>query len=74
MRAPFDTLLLTLLAVAALTDCKGDEEDPCGEPIFGGDATDEAWRTMVDASGPTAAAIPESAQVGSSSPTTWTTR
>lgn len=29
-----------------------DKEEPgteCGEPLYGGDATDEAWRTLVDA-------------------------
>jgi hypothetical protein len=30
--------------------CGKDPEGPdCGEPLYGGSATDEAWRTMVDA-------------------------
>ncbi len=39
-----------MAAVAALASgCKDDTpDDPCGEPIYGGAATDEAWRTMVD--------------------------
>jgi hypothetical protein len=32
--------------------CGKDEETPkCGEPLYGGSATDEAWMTMVDAQG-----------------------
>jgi hypothetical protein len=33
--------------VLAAASCSNDD-DPCGQPIYGGDATDEAWRTMVD--------------------------
>jgi hypothetical protein len=29
--------------------CGKDEEPRCGEPLYGGSASDEAWRTMVDA-------------------------
>ncbi|QSQ22103.1 hypothetical protein JY651_44375 [Pyxidicoccus parkwayensis] len=48
-------LLWTSLSAAllALTPaCDKDDEpeaDECGEPLYGGDATDEAWRAMVDA-------------------------
>jgi hypothetical protein len=31
--------------------CGKDEESKCGEPLYGGSATDEAWMTMVDAKG-----------------------
>lgn len=38
----------TLLLLAS--GCGKDEEEPtCGEPLYGGSATDEAWMTMVDA-------------------------
>ncbi|NVJ18042.1 MULTISPECIES: hypothetical protein [unclassified Myxococcus] len=37
------------------TACDGGEDAPpveaCGEPLYSGDATDEAWRTFVDAQG-----------------------
>ncbi|MBN1208895.1 MAG: hypothetical protein JXB05_28815 [Myxococcaceae bacterium] len=37
-------------ALLLLTSACGKEEEPkCGEPLYGGSATDEAWRTMVDA-------------------------
>ncbi|WP_049872434.1 hypothetical protein [Myxococcus hansupus] len=42
-----------LLAMSPACD-SGDNapiEDPCGEPLYGGEATDEAWRTFVDAQG-----------------------
>jgi hypothetical protein len=46
-------LLWTSLSAALLALAPGcDNEDPapeCGEPLYGGDATDEAWRTLVDA-------------------------
>jgi hypothetical protein len=29
--------------------CGGEEESKCGEPLYGGSATDEAWMTIVDA-------------------------
>jgi hypothetical protein len=29
--------------------CGKEEEQKCGEPLYGGSATDEAWMTMVDA-------------------------
>jgi hypothetical protein len=29
--------------------CDKEEEQNCGEPLYGGSATDEAWMTMVDA-------------------------
>jgi hypothetical protein len=29
--------------------CDSEEEPKCGEPLYGGSATDEAWMTMVDA-------------------------
>ncbi|NMO18186.1 hypothetical protein HPC49_51415 [Pyxidicoccus fallax] len=49
-------LLWTSCAAALLAlapACDGDENkaDACGEPLYGGDATDEAWRTLVDAKG-----------------------
>ncbi|CAM3738145.1 hypothetical protein G4177_01270 [Corallococcus sp. ZKHCc1 1396] len=40
------------VALLGLTACSGDDEDPkpeCGEPLYAGGATDEAWRTLVDA-------------------------
>lgn len=46
MRRTF-TLMIGLLAVAA---CSASEEDAC-EPLYQGGATDEAWRTMLDAIG-----------------------
>jgi hypothetical protein len=37
-------------ALLLLTSACGKEETPkCGEPLYGGAATDEAWMTMVDA-------------------------
>jgi len=45
---------LTSAAVLALTPACGDDDPPessCGEPLYGGDATDEAWRALVDAEG-----------------------
>jgi hypothetical protein len=36
----------SLLLTAA---CGKDEEPKCGEPLYGGSASDEAWMTMVDA-------------------------
>ncbi|QDE71842.1 hypothetical protein BHS09_35370 [Myxococcus xanthus] len=36
------------------TACDGEDaprDEACGEPLYGGDATDEAWRTFVDAQG-----------------------
>lgn len=46
-------LLWTSFTAALLTlapACDGDDPDTeCGEPLYGGDATDEAWRTLVDA-------------------------
>ncbi len=48
-------LLSTSLSAALLAlapACDNDEpESECGEPLYGGDATDEAWRTLVDAKG-----------------------
>ncbi|MCP3065648.1 hypothetical protein LXT21_43465 [Myxococcus sp. K38C18041901] len=48
------SLLWTTSAAAllALTSACGDDEPTgsrCGEPLYGGDATDEAWRALVDA-------------------------
>ena len=37
-----------LLALAPACDGDGAANE-CGEPLYGGDATDEAWRTLVDA-------------------------
>ncbi|WP_224244935.1 hypothetical protein [Hyalangium gracile] len=47
-------ILGTVCASALLlltSACDGNEEEPtkCGEPLYGGSATDEAWMTMVDA-------------------------
>jgi hypothetical protein len=45
--------LWTSLSAALLALAPGcDNDDPksaCGEPLYGGDATDEAWRSLVDA-------------------------
>ncbi|MCC6620226.1 MAG: hypothetical protein IT385_03175 [Deltaproteobacteria bacterium] len=38
-----------LVSVIALAACGDDASDPCGEPLYGGNATDEAWRVMLDA-------------------------
>jgi hypothetical protein len=38
---------LGLSFLVALVSCSGSS-DPCGEPLYEGGATDEAWRTMVD--------------------------
>jgi hypothetical protein len=35
--------------VLLLTTACGKDEAECGEPLYGGNATDEAWMTMVDA-------------------------
>lgn len=39
---------VVLSVLSALSACPA-EEDPCGEPAYGGAASDEAYRTMVDA-------------------------
>ncbi|WP_164012613.1 hypothetical protein [Pyxidicoccus trucidator] len=44
------SLSAALLALAPACD-NDDPESECGEPLYGGDATDEAWRTLVDAKG-----------------------
>ena len=53
MKTPSRKLLWTSCAAALLAlapACDGDSSDTeCGEPLYGGDATDEAWRTLVDA-------------------------
>jgi hypothetical protein len=36
-------------ALLLLTSACDKDESKCGEPLYGGSATDEAWRTMVDA-------------------------
>ncbi|MCP3105310.1 hypothetical protein LZ198_41225 [Myxococcus sp. K15C18031901] len=44
----------TTVALLALTPACGDDDvdaPACGEPLYGGDATDEAWRALVDAKG-----------------------
>ncbi|WP_338873461.1 hypothetical protein [Myxococcus stipitatus] len=42
------TSAATLLALTAA--CGDDKSEPtCGEPLYGGDASDEAWRALVDA-------------------------
>jgi hypothetical protein len=41
------TLIAALLCAAACTE--DETEDPCGQPVYGGDATDEAWHAIVDA-------------------------
>jgi hypothetical protein len=38
---------VTLLLLGSA--CGKEEEQKCGEPLYGGSATDEAWMTMVDA-------------------------
>ena len=47
---PWSTATVALLALSA---CEGTDEvplvTPCGEPLYAGGATDEAWRTMEDA-------------------------
>jgi hypothetical protein len=42
--AAFASALLLLTSA-----CDGEETSKCGEPLYGGSATDEAWMTMVDA-------------------------
>ncbi|ADO68565.1 hypothetical protein [Stigmatella aurantiaca] len=36
-------------ALLLASGCGEDETNECGEPLYGGSATDEAWMTMVDA-------------------------
>jgi len=36
------------LALLVLSGCDGDDDSGCPEPVYEGDASDEAWRTMVD--------------------------
>ncbi|WP_254380198.1 hypothetical protein [Corallococcus exiguus] len=47
---PWSTAAVALLALSA---CNGDDTEPqateCEEPLYAGGATDEAWRTLVDA-------------------------
>ena len=47
--------LLALLLTACGEDAPAD---PCGEPMYAGEATDEAWRTMVDGEDRAAAGDP----------------
>ncbi|MFP2934005.1 hypothetical protein ACLESO_54550, partial [Pyxidicoccus sp. 3LG] len=53
MKTPSRKLLLWTSCAAALALTSACNDDPpaseCGEPLYGGDATDEAWRTLVDA-------------------------
>jgi hypothetical protein len=41
-------MLLLAALVFALAGCGDDEDGGCPEPVYDGDASDEAWRTMVD--------------------------
>jgi len=42
--------VLAVLGVLVVAACGDDAAtDPCGEPAYGGVATDEAWRVMLDA-------------------------
>lgn len=43
------SLSAALLALAPACNDEETEADACGEPLYGGEATDEAWRAMVDA-------------------------
>ncbi|GMU02297.1 hypothetical protein KH5H1_64170 [Corallococcus caeni] len=43
---------ITAVALLALSACNGDDDTDataCDEPLYAGGATDEAWRTLVDA-------------------------
>ena len=40
-----------LLLLCGLTFACGEDDGPCGQPRYTGAATDEAWRTLVDARG-----------------------
>lgn len=84
MKTPSRKLLWTSCAAAllALAPACGDDtsDTECGEPLYGGDATDEAWRTLVDAKDRAAAGSQavtlESPAVGQSyssidAPPTW---
>jgi hypothetical protein len=42
---------LSCALLFALCGCGAPKDDPCGEPDYVGGATDEAWRSLVDASG-----------------------
>ncbi|MGE6757216.1 hypothetical protein ACQKGO_04310 [Corallococcus interemptor] len=47
---PWSTAAVALLALSACTGTDENLQSPeCGEPLYAGGATDEAWRTMVDA-------------------------
>ncbi|ATB51090.1 hypothetical protein [Corallococcus macrosporus] len=50
-RSPWAPCAAALLALGTAACDGGDEPTPdvCGEPLYSGDATDEAWRTFVDA-------------------------
>lgn len=41
--------LTVLIFSCGLSCCGGDDDPSCGEPTYFGDASDEVWRTMVDA-------------------------
>jgi hypothetical protein len=52
---------LTVILLLASVSCGGD--DPCGEPGYGGVASDEAWRTMVDGEARTRVGDPEAVTI-----------
>lgn len=60
-------LLLATLHLMGL-GCGDDDDGACPEPVYGGDASDEAWRTMVDGDdlaetgGPNAPVVTEPAE------------
>lgn len=51
------------LTVVVLFCACGANDDPCGEPQYGGKATDEAWRTMVDGEAHVTAGDPQAVTI-----------
>lgn len=74
------SLSAALLALAPACDNDEPEADECGEPLYGGDATDEAWRSLVDAKDKATASAEAvtlesptegQAYIGTDAPPTW---